>query len=148
MNYYIKVGLDSIDGADTTVVINIKGRMFDDEAWALIETVTTAEIGAEVNTVVESMTDADYTYLLGTGQAASTQFAIKQDTTGLMNYPADSLVVPDITFAQSTRAFTVTPSIKPCYRQVQVELIYNGPDYTGAGVALKDIRWYFQKSNQ
>lgn len=110
-NYYIKVGLDTIAGVDTTVVINIKGRMFDDEAWTLIETVTTAVISAEINTVIESMTDADY---------------------GL-EFGADSVYV-------------ITPSIKPCWRQIQTELIIKGDDSVGDGVALKDINWYFQEA--
>jgi len=129
-NYYIKVGLDSINGVDTTVVINIKGRMFDDEAWSLIETVTTSVISAEINTVIESITDADYT--LGTASA--------------VDFLQQTLVATKDTLTVAARTTTPTVSIKPSYRQIQVELILSGDDSVGDGVALKDIEWYFQEA--
>jgi hypothetical protein len=124
-NYYIKVGLDTIAGADTTVVINIKGRMFDDEAWTLVETVTTAAITAEINTVIESMTDPDYTF----GIAA-----------------AEDVFNADSTTTVAARTITPIPSVKPCWRQIQVEMIIKGNDSVGVGIRLKDIRWYFQEA--
>lgn len=127
MNYYIKVGLDTIAGIDTTVVININGRMFDDESWTLIETTTTAVISAEINTVIESMTDTDYTLL---GANFNVQYVEEADT--VLQYPAIT--------------FTPVPSIKPCWRQIQVEMIISGDDSVGAGIKLKDIRWYFQEA--
>lgn len=136
MNYYIKIGLDTIAGADTTCTVNINGRMFDDESWTLIETTTTSAVGGEVNTVIESMTDADYTASLVTAS-----YIALTDTTGLLGYPADSIVIP-----QTTGALTLTPSIKPCYRQLQVEIIINGDDSVGTGIKLEDIEWYFQEA--
>lgn len=130
MNYYIKVGLDSIDGVDTTVVINVKGRMFDSDPWSLIETVTTSAIGARVDTAIESMTDPDYTY----GIAAAVDL-ISQTTAA----NTDTITV-------AARTITPIPSIKPCYRQIQVELIITGDDSVGKGVALKRIDWYFQEA--
>lgn len=132
MNYYIKIGLDTIAGVDTTCVININGRMFDDESWTLIETVTTSVISAETNTVIESMTDPDYTYTIPA-------FSAKQDTATFATYPADSIKFPALTI-------TPAPSIKPCWRQIQVEIILAGDDSVGEGIELKDIRWYFQEA--
>ena len=132
MNYYIKIGLDSIDGVDTTVVVNINGRMFDDEGWTLIETVTTAEISAEINTVIESITDADYTLVT----AAAVDILGQITTTN-----ADTITVAE-------RTTTPTVSIKPSWRQIQVEMIINGDDSVGEGIALKDIEWYFQEAKQ
>lgn len=124
-NYYIKIGLDSIAGIDTTVVVNVNGRMFDDESWTLIETTTTAVISAEINTVIESMTDPDYTYSIAA---------------------AEDVFNADSTTTVAARTVTPTPSIKPCWRQIQVELIINGDDSVGEGVALKDIECYFQEA--
>jgi len=159
-NYYIKIGLDTIAGVDTTCVINIKGRMFDDEVWSLVETVTTSVVNAEINTVIESITDADFTMVTASHTSsnpshtlASLAFAARQDTTGFANYPADSIKFPVITFTEGTQtiteqAATATPtvSIKPSYRQIQVEIILNGDDSVGEGIALKDIEWYFQEA--
>jgi hypothetical protein len=132
MNYYIKIGLDTITGVDTICKVNINGRMFDDEAWTLIETANTSVISAETNTVIESMTDADHTFSIPA-------FSAKQDSATFSTYPADSIKFPAITV-------TPIPSIKPCYRQIQVEIILLGDDSVGKGVALKDIRWYFQEA--
>lgn len=59
-HYYAKIKMKPIAGADTTVVVNVKGKMFDTDTWTLIETATTAAITTEVNTVLESMTDASW----------------------------------------------------------------------------------------
>lgn len=131
MNYYIKLGLDTIAGADTTLLVNINGRMFNDQSWTLIKATTTAEIAAAADIVIESMTESKFT-LVGT------PYVMKQDTVGFLNYPADTIFVPAITY-------THTPSIKTCWRQIQVEIIYNGPDYTGEGIKLNSIDWYFQE---
>jgi len=63
--YYINVVLDTIAGVDTTVVINIKGKMFSDQSYSLIETTTTSVISAEISTVIESMTDPTYSTIFG-----------------------------------------------------------------------------------
>jgi len=130
MNYYIKIGLDSIAGVDTTCVININGRMFDDEGWTLIETVTTAVVNAEINQVIESMTDIDYTM----GIAAATDLISQHVTSN-----SDTITV-------AARTITPIVSIKPCWRQIQVEITIAGDDSVGEGIALKDIRWYFQEA--
>lgn len=124
-NYYIKVGLDSIAGADTTVVINVNGRMFDDESWTLIETVTTSAVTAEINTVIESMTDPDYTWTVAA---------------------AEDVFNADSTITVAARTVTPVPSVKPCWRQIQLEMIISGDDSVGEGIALKDIKWYFQEA--
>lgn len=131
MNYYIKVGLDTTAGIEPLATITINGRMFDDEVWTLIETVNTVAITAEINTVIESMTDPDYVY----GTAAAVDILGQITATN-----ADTLSV-------SARTMTPVPSIKPCWRQIQVVISVNGGNITGGGIALKDIRWYFQEAN-
>lgn len=130
MNYYIKVGLDSIGGAEVLATITINGRMFDDEAWTLIETVNTAAVEAEVNTVIESMTDPDYT--LSTAAAVDT---ISQ----IIITDADTVLV-------AARTTTPIVSIKPCWRQIQVVISVNGGNIKAKGIRLKGIRWYFQEA--
>lgn len=110
MNSYVKVTLDTIAGADTTVVINLKGRMFDEESWTLIKSVTSSEVGGSVSTVVETMTTPSFA----------------------MTFESDS-------------TYSIVPSIKPCWRQIQTELIISGDDFTGKGVKLTGIKWYFQE---
>lgn len=146
MNYYIKIGLDTIAGVDTICKVNINGRMFDDEAWTLIETVNTSVISAETNIVIESMTDPDYTYTTASHTLVGTAFVAKQDTATFSTYPADSIKFPAITFTEAAQTLTPVPSIKPCWRQLQVEIILLGDDSVGEGVKLKDIRWYFQEA--
>lgn len=130
MNYYIKVGLDSIGGAEVLATITINGRMFDDESWTLIETVNTAAIEAEVNTVIESMTDPDFT--LSTAAAVDT---LSQTTIA----DVDTVLV-------AARITTPIISIKPCWRQIQVVISVNGGNIKAKGIVLKDIRWYFQEA--
>jgi len=124
MNYYIESVLDTIDGADT-VKYNINGRMFDSQAWTLIETVT-VNVPSETSTVIESMTDPDYTY--GTASAVDT---LEQITAA----DADTITV-------AARTMTPIPSINPCYRQVQIEIIRIGK---GEGLTLESLNWYFQE---
>lgn len=130
MNYYIKVGLDSIGGAEVLATITINGRMFDDESWTLIETANTAAVEAEVNTVIESMTDPNFT--LNTAAAVDT---LSQITTTNV----DTVLV-------AARITTPTISIKPCWRQIQVVISVNGANIKAKGIILKDIRWYFQEA--
>jgi hypothetical protein len=130
MNYYIKVGLDSIGGAEVLATITINGRMFDDEAWTLIETVNTAAVEAEVNTVIESMTDPDFTLVTAAAVDTISQIIITD---------ADTVLV-------AARTTTPTVSIKPCWRQIQVVISVNGGNIKAKGIALKDIRWYFQEA--
>lgn len=130
MNYYIKVGLDTTAGIEPLATITINGRMFDDEAWTLIESVNTAAVTAEINTVVESMTDTDYTM----GVASATDL-LSQTTIGN----------PD-TITVAARVITPVMSIKPCWRQIQVVISVNGGNITGGGIQLKDIEWYFQEA--
>lgn len=141
MNYYIKIGLDTIAGADTTCIININGRMFDDESWTLIETVTTDAVEAEVNTVIESMTDPDFSFTTAGHAIAGAPFNVQyvEEADTVLQYPA-------ITFTEAAQSTTQTPSIKPCWRQIQVEIILAGDDSVGEGIELKDIRWYFQEA--
>jgi hypothetical protein len=146
MNYYIKIGLDTIAGVDTICKVNINGRMFDDEAWTLIETVNTSAISGEINTVIESMTDPDYTYTIASHTILGTAFTATQDTATFSTYPADSIKFPAITFTEAAQTLTPVPSIKPCWRQLQVEIILLGDDSVGEGIKLKDIRWYFQEA--
>lgn len=129
-DYYIKLALDSIDGVDTTVIVNIKGRMFDDEAWTLIETTTTAVISAEINTVIESITDADYT--LGTASA--------------VDFLQQTLVANKDTLTVAARTATPTVSIKPFWRQLLIELVISGNDSVGKGVLVKDVEIYLSKA--
>jgi hypothetical protein len=130
MNYYIKVGLDSIGGAEVLATITINGRMFDDESWTLIETVNTAAVEAEVNTVIESMTDPDFTLVTAAAVDTISQIIITD---------ADTVLV-------AARTTTPTVSIKPCWRQIQVVISVNGGNIKAKGIALKDIRWYFQEA--
>lgn len=146
MNYYIKVGLDSVGGAEVLATITINGRMFDDEAWTLIETVNTAAVEAEVNTVIESMTDADYTYTTASHTISGTAFTMLADSVGTSGEEADTIRVPAITFTEAAQTLTPTPSIKPCWRQIQVVISVNGGNIKAKGIALKDIRWYFQEA--
>lgn len=125
-NYYIKIGLDTIAGADTTVVVNINGRMFDDEDWTLIETTTSSEIASAADVTIESVTDADFYF-----PAYDVPFT--NPTAGT----ADTLEYPIL---------TPVVSINPFYRQIQVEIIISGEDFTGSGIKLTDIQWYFAKS--
>lgn len=125
-NYYIKIGLDTIAGADTTVVVNINGRMFDDEDWTLIETTTSSEIASAADVTIESVTDADFYF-----PAYNVPFT--NPTAGT----ADTLEYPIL---------TPVVSINPFYRQIQVEIIISGEDFTGSGIKLTDIQWYFAKS--
>jgi len=154
MNYYIKVGLDSIAGVDTTCTININGRMFDDESWTLIETVTTAAISAEINTVIESITDADYTLVTASHTLshpshtlASTIFTSTLNADSTTTFPVITFTEGAQTITEAAATATPTVSIKPSWRQIQVEIIRQGDDSVGEGIELKDIEWYFQEAN-
>lgn len=111
MNTYARITLDTIAGADTTVIINLRGRMFNDESWTIIKSVTSTVIDSSVGVVIETMT------------AQNLAMGFKSDST-----------------------YSIIPSINPCWRQIQTELIISGDDLTGKGVKLKGIKWYFQES--
>lgn len=130
MNYYIKVGLDTIKGAEVLATITINGRMFDDEGWTLIETVNTAAVEAEVNTVIESMTDPDFTFSTAAAVDTISQTTITDTDTVLV----------------AARTTTPIVSIKPCWRQIQVVISVNAGNIKAKGIALKDIEWYFQEA--
>jgi hypothetical protein len=154
MNYYIKVGLDTIAGVEPLATIRISGRMFDDEAWTLIETTNTEAITAEINTVVESMTDADYIYTTASHTSSNPSHTLAStifdatytegaDTT--ITYPVITFTEGAQTITEAAATMTPTPSIKPCWRQIQVMISVVGDDITGDGILLKDINWYFQE---
>lgn len=156
-NYYIKVGLDTIAGADT-VKININGRMFDDESWSLIETTTSSAIPSATDVTIESITDADY-YLTAAAHnitEAAYNGVLTMDTTATWPNPASSTTIDSVLYkgtivnashvlAVASHTLTPTVSIKPSYRQIQVEVIRIG---SGSGVTIEDIEWYFQKAEQ
>ena len=152
-DYYFNITLDTIGGADTTVVINIKGKMFSSESYTLIETTTTSAIGSSTATAVESMTDADFTYALTMTQVDTAYGNWDIDTTATSTALAstkDSLAFykgVDTTYSTSTIALTltVTPSIKPCYRYLLIELIISGDDATGTGIIVDKIEGYIQE---
>jgi len=58
--FYAKLTLDTIAGADTTVILNTYGKMFSDDSYSLIKTTTTAAIAAEASTAIETMTTGNY----------------------------------------------------------------------------------------
>lgn len=131
-NYYTRTVLSPISGADTTVTINVYGKMTAGDSYTLIETTTTAAITASVATIVESMTDADYTYTIPA-------FSAKQDTATFATYPADSIKFPALTI-------TPVPSIKPCYRHLMFEYIINGNHSVGVGIKLDSFELLVQEA--
>lgn len=114
VNYYLTVALDTIDGADS-VIVNVNGRMFDTQAWTLIETVAETAIPSATTITIESMTDADVI----------------------------SYLVSQVT-ATNMDTITVVPSIKPYYRQLQVEVIRTG---LGEGLTFEKLQGYIAKLN-
>lgn len=73
--WYGTITMDTIAGADTTVTVNLLGKMFENDTWASITTQTSAAVTANTRTVFKSMatlkdtTDNDviiskYRYLL------------------------------------------------------------------------------------
>jgi hypothetical protein len=93
-------------------------------AYSLIETVTTSAISAATTVTIESITDADFTLSIAGGT----------DT-----FNADS------TTTVSSKAITLTPSIKPTYRYLMVEYIIKGNDTVGTGIKLTSLKGYIQK---
>jgi hypothetical protein len=131
-NYYSRTVLSPISGADTTVTINVYGKIAAGDTYTLIETDSTAAITASVATIVESITDADYTYSIPA-------FSAKQDTATFATYPADSIKFPAITV-------TPVPSIKPYYRYLMFEYIIKGNHSVGVGIKLDSFELVIQEA--
>ena len=164
-DYYVNVVFDTISGADTTVVINMKGKMFSSESYTLIETTTSSAVSTDyVATAVESMTDADFTNTVSIASTVDTlingtnTYDIDADLTQIAYVDTSTLdslitewtVTPSLDTSYITRAaqtvtFTETPSIKPCYRYLLIELIISGDDATGTGILLDEIEIFIQR---
>ena len=57
-NYYIKSAFDTIAGADTTVMINVYGKMLSSESYTLIKS-DTVSVSAAVSKTIENITSVD-----------------------------------------------------------------------------------------
>jgi hypothetical protein len=118
MSYTINSTLAPRAGADTTVVINVYGKVFNDDAWTKIQTATTSAISASSvvkTTFVEPI------------------LATATDTVGTLGVTVGTITNPH------TSAM--------CYRYYMVEYIIKGNDSVGTGVKLTklEVKWYYRK---
>ena len=112
MSYTINSTLAPRAGADTTVVINVYGKVFLDDAWTKIQTATTAAVSTSAvikTTFVEPV------------------LATSTDTVG-----GEFKVIGTITNPH-TSATT--------YRYYMIEYIISGNDSVGTGVKLTKLEW-------
>jgi hypothetical protein len=112
MSYTINSTLAPRAGADTTVVINVYGKVFEDDAWTKIQTATTSAITASAitkTTFVEPV------------------LATAQDTVSGAYNIAGTITNP---FTSAT-----------AYRYYMIEYIISGDDSVGTGVKLTKLEW-------
>lgn len=118
MSYVINSTLAPRAGADTTVVINVYGKVFEDDAWTKIQTATTSAISA--STVVKT------TFV-------EPILATATDTVGTLGVTAGTITNP----------FTSAHA----YRYWMVEYIIKGNDSVGTGVKLTKLEWkWYQRT--
>jgi hypothetical protein len=55
--WYGTITMDTIDGADTTVTVNLLGKMFEDDTWSSVTTQLSSAVTASTKTVFKSMTN-------------------------------------------------------------------------------------------
>jgi len=111
MSYVINTTFDAIAGADTTVIINVYGKVFSDDSYTLIQTATSAAVATEllVKTIfVEPIL------------AYAATFAADSTTTGTLTNPHTSAT---------------------CYRYYMVEYIISGDDSVGTGISIEKVEW-------
>lgn len=112
MSYVINSTLAPRAGADTTVVINVYGKVFLDDSWTKIQTATTSAITA--SSVVKT------TYV-------EPVLATATDTVGTLG----------VTVGTITNPFTSATA----YRYFMIEYIIKGNDSVGTGVKLTKLEW-------
>jgi len=129
--FYFNSVLAPRAGADTTVTINVYGRVFDSQAWTIISscTSTTAAITASTATATSLLTEPAYT---GTILYDTTKYSLKSGGYNLYT-------------AATTTGKT---ALSNYYRYIMIEFIIKGNDAVGTGIKLtaldlKLFRRYF-----
>jgi hypothetical protein len=121
----VKLRYDVISGADTTVNVSVFGKEFEEDGtYVQIIGATTSSAVAANNTV--QILASDYTETIASYVASVNQANIADADT--------------ITFA----AQTITPLDKS-YRYYRIRVIYDGPDFTGAGIKIDQIEVQLKK---
>jgi hypothetical protein len=130
----VKTRFDLRAGADTTVSIGVYGKDFTDDGLnTVVAPVVTSAIAAN-NTVV--ITESAKTSTIASYTSTTAAFKILSDTTGLLNYPQDTLNVPIITLTNAAQ--TVTDN-NLTWRKYTIRYIIKGDDSVGTGIKLDEV---------
>jgi len=135
MSWVINTTFDTIDGVDTTVVINVYGKVFSDDSWTKIQTETTGLIiASEIvkTTFTESTVTIASTYTDTYDDTYAETFAADSTTAGATTGATTVGVVAGTTTAVASSTF---------YRYYMVEYIIEGDDDVGEGISIEKVEW-------
>lgn len=131
----LKSRFDLIDGADTTVSVSLFGKEFADDATYVQIIGATATDDINADNAVQILT-SDWTESVASYNITLPALTLLTDTTGLMGYPADSIVSNAATIVAAAQ--TITPPDKS-YRYYRARYILTAASGAGAGVKLDEI---------
>ena len=135
MSWVINTTFDTIDGVDTTVVINVYGKVFSDDSWTKIQTETTGLIiASEIvkTTFTEPTVTIASTYTDTYDDTYAETFAADSTTAGATTGATTVGVVAGTTTAVASSTF---------YRYYMVEYIIEGDDDVGEGISIEKVEW-------
>ena len=112
IQYYINLNLEPTAGADTTVIVNLYGKVFSGETWSRVSNSTTGAITAETDYPLSS-------------------FAGTETMTSTLVFNADSTI---------TGLFT-SANVASYYRYFMLELIITDDDSVGTGIDVNNIEF-------
>lgn len=134
-DYYLQTVLDTVAGIDTTVIINVLGKMLADDTYTLLETTTTAVISGPITTTFESFTTPSFTMTIPAAiDSINTLASATPEAERIASYNAVARVI------------TISPLILKSYKYLKLQYVIAGDDSVGEGVSLTSIAGSIQKS--
>jgi hypothetical protein len=127
VQWYANFQLDTIAGADTTVIVKVLGKVFADESWTDITNNTSSAVSAQIDHAISLITNPSLSIAIPS-YSDSIDFTFNADSTNVGYLTTDA------------RTLTVTQTYTASYyRYLLFRLIISGDDATGTGVKLEEM---------
>ena len=131
LQFYANFTLDTVDGADTTVSIQVDYKMFNSQSYSTL-------ISAAWTSEITGLTQVAKTTI---GVIASKTYT----TASAVDLFRGSNITNNDTLTVSSRVMTYLDNPALYYRYLRFRLIIRGNDHIGAGIQIKRIELQFLK---
>ena len=132
--FYFNSVLNKISGIDTTVIVNVYGKVFSGQSWTLITAANalSSVVNTNTNVVSSLLTEPSYTGTITT--TGSMTDTISADTTKkTLPYGELYYWTPTYKVVQNSVTTSGRVALSNYYRYIMLEFIRTGDDHVGVG---------------